>query len=232
MGGPTHKAVSSDSVSLGDLPRVRRALNRAVYYRHLKSYHAPVQLWVSEFGWDSKGPDPGGLPLALHARWTSEALYRSWLAGVSVFIFHQLRDRPVPGFAYQSGLYFCGVSALADDPNCERSTFSFNSDQAKPALRAAAFPFVAFAANGRITIWGRTPNSLPGTVTIQRKTSAGYKKLFNISTNGYGIFTRRFSSSMSRGYLRASLSVSMNSLPFSVVRVADRPAAPWGTVRG
>ena len=231
-GGPTHHAYSPNDVSLGDLGRMHKALVAAIRSGHLKSSHAPIQFWVSEFGWDSKGPDPGGVPLSLHARWTSEALYRAWRAGVSVFIFHQLRDRPVPGYAYQAGLYFCGAAALTDDSTCEKTTTSFDLDKAKPALRAATFPFTAFAANGRITIWGRTPSSLAGkTIVIERRTRSGYRRLFTMTSNGVGIFTKRFSSRLTSGFLRARMvSPSMASVPFSLAHIRDRPAKPWGSV--
>ena len=235
-GGPTHRAYSSNDASLGDLPRMHKALVSAIRSSHLKTNHGPVRFWVSEFGWDSKGPDPGGVPLSVHARWTSEALYRAWRAGVSVFIFHQLRDRPIPGAAYQAGLYFCGARALTDDPSCENNSFSFNSDVAKPALRAATFPFVAFAASGRITVWGRTPNSVGGeTIYIERKTSSGYRRMFTMTSNSYGIFTKRFSSSLTRGVFRARIvtgSPKIPSLGFSLVRPPDRKVNPFGSYLG
>jgi hypothetical protein len=232
QGGPTHHAVSTNNVSLGDLPRWHRAIVAAVKYKHLLTNHPPVRAWVSEFGWDSRGPDPEGVPMSLHARWTSEALYRAWLAGVSVFVFHQLRDRPLPTYAYQSGLFFCGVASVSiDDSHCEDSSFSFSSDVKKKSWTAAYFPFVAFAANGRIKIWGRTPNSTGGmSVLIERKTSSGYKKLFTLTANGVGIFMKTWSSSLSSGYLRARIANTQTaSLPFSLAHVKDRPADPWGT---
>ena len=61
-GGPRHHAVKSTDVSLGDLPKARSVLNAAVRARHVVSTH-PVQFWVTEFSWDSKPPDPRGVPL-------------------------------------------------------------------------------------------------------------------------------------------------------------------------
>jgi hypothetical protein len=232
-GGPTHHAVLAADVSLGDLPELHAAMRAGVRVGNVKS---GIQFWVGEFGWDSKGPDSLGVPLTRHARWISEALYRSWRAGVSIFIFHQLRDRPFPEAAYQSGLYFCGAPGLADDGfssnECEGSSFSFANDVKKAKTwRSAYFPFVAYAGGGRMTIWGRTPNSTPGvTILIQRKTSSGFKTIKTITANSVGIFSKRFISSMTRGYLRARYASDVNtfSLPFSVVRQRDRPAKPWG----
>jgi hypothetical protein len=229
QGGPTHHAVSPNNVSLGDLPEMRRALTAATRVGHLPT----VRFWVSEFGWDSRGPDSAGVPMARHARWTSEALYRAWLAGVSVFVFHQLRDRPLPKYPYQAGLYYCGAASVStDDWQCEASSFSFNSDVKKKSWRAAYFPFVAYAGNGRIKIWGRTPNSVGGKrIIIQRKLSGGrYRNLFGITANSVGIFTKSWSTSISSGYLRAKIANTVTtSLPFSVVPQRDRSADPWGT---
>jgi hypothetical protein len=234
-GGPTHKAISPNAVSLGDLPRWHAAIKAGFRYGHLITTRSSVQAWVTEFGWDSKGPDIYGVPLALHARWTSEALYRAWRAGIPVFIFHQLRDRPFKSDAYQSGMFYCGIAALTDDDQreCEGSSFSFANDVKKPSWRATYFPFVAFAANGRITIWGRTPGSIGGqTVVIERKTLSGsFRRMFAIKANSLGIFTKRFASSLTRGSLRARIgdvSSGTYSVPFSLTRVKDRPAKPWG----
>ena len=49
---------------------------------------------MTEFGWDSAPADPKGVPLQLHARWVSEALYRMWYSGVSLVTWYRLRDGP------------------------------------------------------------------------------------------------------------------------------------------
>ena len=102
-GDPTHKAGHPDSISLGDMPRMQRLLEVAVRRGRITSPGA-VKFWVTEFGWDTAPADPKGVPLGLHARWVSEALYRSWNAGVSLFVWYRLRDGPADG-AVQSGLW-------------------------------------------------------------------------------------------------------------------------------
>ena len=87
-------------------------------------------IWVTEFGWDTAPADPKGVPLALHARWVSEALYRMWNAGVSLVTWIQLRDDPLTTSYTQSGLYLRAREVQRDRP--------------KAALRAFRFPFVAF----------------------------------------------------------------------------------------
>jgi hypothetical protein len=227
-GGPTHHASNTNDISLGDLPRMRKALNAAASAGHVSP--APVQFWVGEFGWDSYMPDPKSLlPLSLHKRWTSEALYRAWKAGVSVFIWHQLRDEPLPARAYQAGLYFCRAKTTKDDNVCSGSTNSIANDVAKPSLQAFRFPFVAFKGTTKITLWGRTPGSVGGqVVTIQRRVSGTWRNMFNLTANDVGIFTRTWSSSLSsKAVLRAKLG-STASVGFSLTRVADRVVNPFG----
>ena len=102
-GDPTHKAGHPDSISLGDLPRMQKLLKTAVRQKRIVSRSA-VKFWITEFGWDTAPADPKGVPLGLHARWVSEALYRSWNAGVSLFVWYRLRDGPADG-PVQSGLW-------------------------------------------------------------------------------------------------------------------------------
>ena len=92
-GGPTHRASNRDAISLGDMLKMKRALNAAIEQGRFASSR-PVAFWVTEFGWDTAPADPKGVPLQLHARWVSEALYRMWYAGVSLVTWYRLRDGP------------------------------------------------------------------------------------------------------------------------------------------
>src|SRR5215211_598989 len=98
-GGPTHHANLPDDVSLGDMPEMKRVLDAAVRARAIQS-SGPVRFWVTEFSWDSNPPDPNGVPAALEARWTAEALHRMWLTGVSLVTWFQLVDDPVASSFY------------------------------------------------------------------------------------------------------------------------------------
>ena len=91
-GGPTHSAADPDEIALGDLPKLQRLLRAADRAGRIKSQSRLTPLWITEFGWDSKPPDPGGLPMRIHARWAAEAIYRAWKAGVSHFFWFEIRD--------------------------------------------------------------------------------------------------------------------------------------------
>ena len=152
---PTRHAYRPDDVSLGDLPEMRRLLRAAVRAGHVAS-NRNVEFWITEFSYDSKPPDAWGVPLRLHARWVSHALYQAWRSGVSLVTWWLLRDEPSgvhpDGAVAQSGLYFRGATLAEDRP--------------KPALQAFRFPFVAFKAPRGIRTWGRTPWGIRGRVIV------------------------------------------------------------------
>ena len=107
FGGPTHKAFHRDDVSLGDLDKMSSLLDAAKRVGHIRS-RSDIGFWVTEFSYDSRPGDPMGLPLELHARWVSEALYRMWSDGVSLVTWFLVYDQPFPQGMFQSGLYTRG----------------------------------------------------------------------------------------------------------------------------
>jgi hypothetical protein len=214
-GGPTKQAANPDDVSLGDLPDMRRLLEAAVAARHVVS-RQPMRFWVTEFSWDSNPPDPKGVPATLHARWVAEAMYRMWQSGVSLVTWFLIRDEPLEGSRNQSGLYL-------------NSGGSYASDRPKLALTAFRFPFVAFPSGARIFVWGRTPSGVPGRVTVEQRTAAGWFQLASLRANRYGIFTARLRPGLTRrGSLRARFAGS-TSLAFSLAKPRDfRLQTPFG----
>ena len=158
-GGPTHEG-GVDDVQLGGLSRLKALLRAADRAGRIKGRFRHTPLWIMEFSWDSKPPDPGGLPMKIETRWTAEALYRAWRAGISDFFWFSLRDSaPDPELPFsetlQSGLYFRGATVEQDQP--------------KQVLYAFRFPFVSFPHRKGLFFWGRTPNSKRGKVVIQVK---------------------------------------------------------------
>ena len=155
------------------------------------------------------------------ARWTSEAMFRAWKAGVSNFFWLSLRDWPRPeGLPYsqtnESGLYFRGPSLEQDEP--------------KRNLRAFRFPFVSFGKKHAISVWGRTPDSSAGNVTLSYRRSGGWKRLGVVKANRYGVFRRTFRTNLGRskrGVVRARYK-NATSVPFSLKPVRDRYQPPFG----
>jgi Concanavalin A-like lectin/glucanases superfamily len=178
-GGPTHKAKVRDDVSLGNLDEMSTMLGAATRAGHIMSAR-PVQFWATEFSWDTKPPDPLAVPLRLQARWVSEALYRMWKLGVGLVAWLQIRDAPYPEKGEQSGLWYYGGPRLACD------------DAKTPTLTSFHFPFVAYTGKKkRLTVWGRTPTSRPGLVTIQQLTPKGWRDIGKVHATAGGIFSGR-----------------------------------------
>jgi hypothetical protein len=216
-GGPITKARVHDDLPLGNMSDMREVLNTAIRAKHIVSSGA-VRLWITEFSWDSKPPDPKGVPAAMEARWISEALYRSWSNGVSLFNWFLVRDqRFTRDSFYQSGLYTISKS----DPT------NVALDKAKPALRAFRFPFVALRDSKKkntVSVWGRTPKSTAVSVQIQRKSGASWKLVKRLRANRYGIFQARFTKPAKTTMFRARLANGSDvSVPFSL----NAPKKPW-----
>ena len=211
-GGPQHRASVPGNVSIGNLGEVRRTLAAAVRAGRVQSHGSP-RFWVMEFGWNTRPPFAQGVPLALHARWVSEALYRMWLDGVSLVTWFQLRDDQsyVTGATFQAGLYF----HCARGPACDRP---------KPSLTAFRFPFVAFRNGARVLVWGRTPTSRPGRARIEQRRGARWLALGTLGADRFGIFTAQLRA-RGGGAVRAVFG-GARSLAFSLTRPPDRVVNP------
>ena len=113
------------------------------------------QIWATELSWESKPPDPEGIPDHLRATYMDGAFNELWSEGVNTVIWFNMRDQlPRPDFAstLQSGIFFAPDDSIQDDTP-------------KPSYPAYQFPFTAYLKKGKAQIWGLAP--APGPVTIQ-----------------------------------------------------------------
>jgi hypothetical protein len=175
--GPHYRALNPDDVSVGDLGKLTGAVRKAVATgRALPRRHKG--LYITEFSWDSKPPDPNGVPERLRARWISEVFQAFWRNGVSSVIWYQIRDAAGP-FAetFQSGLYTRGGTP-------------------KRGLRAFRFPFVATRKGG--TVWGRTPAA--GTVAVQVRSGGRWRTVLRLHAGAHSVFYRRLTVGRHRTY--------------------------------
>jgi hypothetical protein len=214
-GGPTHKAFGRDGVALGNLPQLRRIVQAARRFDHISS-HRHVQVWSTEFGWNSRPPCRTGVPMGLEERWVAESVYRVWSWHVGLYTWYQLVDFPHSN-PFQSGLYF------------RKHTFA--QDKPKPILNAFRFPFVAYKHGSRVYFWGKTPDSRIHTVHVQRSTSHGWKAVSTLVANHSGIFFRtiHLPQAKTSWRLRAQLvGASQHSPGFSLHFVGDRYYRPFG----
>lgn len=219
-GGPTHEGGVND-VELGDLPKLQTLLQEADRAGRIKGEFKRTPLWITEFSWDSNPPDPGGLSMKTESRWTAEALYRAWRAGVSHFFWYSLHDdRYESGQSFseslQSGLYFRGATLAEDQP--------------KEVLYAFRFPFVSYPTNRGLLFWGRTPSSKPGKVAIQLWRGHQWHEVATVHANKAGLFSGTALSHYGRnkrGAVRA-LYTGQSSVPFSMHPVPDFAHPPFG----
>jgi hypothetical protein len=219
-GGPTHSGPGADDVSLGDLPEMTKLLRAADKAGKIQNSSRRTPFWLTEFSWDSKPPDRGGLKSAIHARWLAEAFYRMYKAGVGMVIWFQLRDEArhsgrTDAELYQSGLYLRGGTIAGDRP--------------KRALSAFRFPFVALSTNKGFTFWGRLPDSRPGAVKIQVKDGGGgFRTVKSTRGRGGGVFEGNVRGDFGKAAQVRAKSGQGTSLPFSLKYVKDFYQPPFG----
>jgi hypothetical protein len=218
-GGPTHEGNVND-VELGDLDELTTLLKGADAAGRIHGAFPRTPLWIMEFAWDSKPPDPGGLKMKIETRWAAEALHRAWRTGIEKFFWYSLRDaapEPRPfSETLQSGLYFRGATIEQDRP--------------KKVLFAFRFPFVAYPRQKGLYFWGRTPTSKRGRVRIQLLEGGRWRTALVTRADAAGIFAglipRRYGRHK-RGAARAVYQ-GQSAIPFSMRPVPDFPQPPFG----
>lgn len=223
-GSPAHEGGVND-VQLGDLEKLQKLLRAADRAGRIKSQFKRTPLWLTEVSWDSRPPDPGGLPMSILKRWTSEALYRAWQAGIGTFMWYSLRDGEhfpdTPSYLMpESGLFFRGPTVAQDQP--------------KASLYAFRFPFVAYPRKKGLAFWGRTPNSKGGKVVIQLRRGKGWRKAVAVRADRFGIFQGLAPTGYGRnkrGAVRAHFGKG-GSVPFSMRPVPDFRHPPFGAEIG
>ena len=127
VGNPQRRALNADDVSTPDIGKLREILRKAQRSGRALPRKPRKPIWATEIWWDSKPPDPNGVPERKHARWLAQSLYLLWQQRVERVVWFLIRDQAGNGnFAIggQSGLY----------------TYD---GEPKLARRAFAFPFVA-----------------------------------------------------------------------------------------
>jgi hypothetical protein len=219
-GGPNHQG-HVDDVELGDLEKLQELILAADRAGRIKGRFPVTPLWNTEFSWDSNPPDPGGLPMRILSRWTAEALYQGWSAGISHFFWYSLRDDardPDAPFAetLESGLYFRGATPAENQP--------------KPSMYAFRFPFVAYAEKTGFSFWGRTPDSKGGTVLIQIWLGGSWRDASVARADRNGIFEGAVETSYGpnkHGTVRAQYR-DETAIPFSLHPVRDFHQPPFG----
>jgi hypothetical protein len=173
VGAPSTAALNADDVSIpdmGKLTRILRVAERAG--QALPRIHH--QVWVTETGYNTKPPNPQGVPVVQAAHWLAQALELLWNQGVSLITWNTIVDQaPVPSYSLtsQSGVYYLNGAP-------------------KPALQAFVLPLVAARENhDHVMVWIRSPAS--GLLTIQSRDAGGGWRTLQASrvSAGYTLLT-------------------------------------------
>ena len=125
VGGPERSAISPFDVSTPNIGRITKIVRRAVRAKTVRPAR-PKPFWSTEIWWDSKPPDPDGVPAHRHARFVTKSIYLPLEAGRQRLLWWYIRDQShATGFdgTQQSGLFF-------------------RDGRAEPAFRAFRFPFL------------------------------------------------------------------------------------------
>jgi hypothetical protein len=171
-GSPTQHALLPENVAIPDLRKLTRIVQAARARRTLRPAGAKG-VWITELSWDSRPPDPDGVPESVRARWLQDALYSLWRQGASTICWFLLRDQPpIPSFdsTYQSGLYHF-------DGRAKRSAAAFR------------LPLALRRAGGRVAAWVRSPGA--GPVTIERRDGGDWTKIGTLRRTSGTIFEGR-----------------------------------------
>ena len=169
-GGPLRSGPLPGDVSTPDLGRLVPIFRAAEKLGTVSGGSHPV--WVTEFWWDSKPPNPVGAPLLTQARWIEQSLYLFWKAGASLAVNFQIGDsaaRPDVHAGLQSGVYF-------------------SDGRPKPSLTAVQFPFVTERLNPQtLTAWGKAPEA--GKLRIQKKQGSRWVTVKKLQAGKGMVFT-------------------------------------------
>ena len=171
--GPFAPALNGDDVSIPDIDKLTRPLRRAERAGRI-SPRGRKPVWVTEVSFDSRPPDPNGVPERRHAQWLAETFFVLWRQGVDLITWFQIRDQPgEPSFGttYQSGVYL-------------------RDGTPKMAQLAFAFPMVARRGRARTTtLWARAPEA--GRIVFERRLGGRWRQVAAASVARHGVVTRR-----------------------------------------
>lgn len=184
---PTASDPGADRVQVGELGKLSSLLAEL----HKRGRLArPLPLYITEYGYDTDPPDPGGIPPALQARYAGSSLLLAWRNAQVRSFAHFLLDDMGPltsepagsaarWLGHQSGLYSSG-------------------GRAKPvAIRSFTLPFMAEALRGSdgraavVTFGQVRPGRGSQAVRLQQGgPHRRWRTVACLGTDGQGIYRR------------------------------------------
>ena len=173
VGAPDTRALNPDDVSIPDMGKLTKIL-RVAERGGTALPHIRHQLWVTETGYNTRPPNPKGIPVGEDARWLEQTLELLWRQGVSLVTWEDIVDQPPnPSyfFSSQSGVFYL-------------------DGRPKPALATFRFPLVAWRQRGTVQIWGRVPSG--GRLTLEVQDGNNWKTISSLNVHTGSTFLTHF----------------------------------------
>jgi hypothetical protein len=176
--GPRFVPPDRDDVTIGVLPRLTRALDRA---GRAGAIRRGAGVFLTEFGIQSK-PDPYvGVSLKRQAEYIAQAeriaFHNRRVRSFSQYLLHDDHPRSGPASARYSGF---------------ESGLRHSDGRAKPAYEGFRLPLAATRRGRTVRLWGITrPHRARGTVRILYKSGKRWKQLKDVRSGAHGVFRAR-----------------------------------------
>jgi hypothetical protein len=186
--GPLFRPKEPNDVTIGVIGRLVTALNRAERAGAV-SRRLPIHL--TEFGIQSFPDRIQGVDLARHSDYRSIAERIAWSTPqVVAFSQYLLRDdAPVPG-----------APSVARYPGFE-SGLRTNAGKSKPALSGFRLPLAALRRGSGVSLWGLVrPAGTTTQARVEYRAGSSWRRLFTVTTDSRGYFTRTTSFRSGRRY--------------------------------
>ncbi len=190
--GPWFEPPSPNDVTIGVLPRLTRALDRATRARAF-TRGSKMPVWLTEFGIQSTPDRYFGVSLTKQLEYRAIAERMAWFnPRVRAFSQYLLRDdRPVEGETGRSR--YGGFE----------SGLRFSTGREKPALASFRLALAALRSGSRVSIWGvvrPADGREDATVLYGDRGSRTFKQLKRVRTDAQGYFTFRTQFKKGRRY--------------------------------
>jgi hypothetical protein len=186
--GPLFKPKQPNDVTIGVIGRLVSALDRAA---RANAVDSRLRIHLTEFGIQST-PDPiVGVSQARQSDYRAIAERLAYdQPRVVAFSQYLLRDDPPRE----------GVPVALRYPGFE-SGLRTNTGKAKAALTGFRLPLAALRRGSRVSLWGLVrPATGTTTATVEYRSGSSYKKLFTVTTDSRGYFTRNTTFRSGRRY--------------------------------
>jgi Cellulase (glycosyl hydrolase family 5) len=173
--GPRFKPENKDDVTIGVLPRLTTALDKAADAGALPA-HLPV--YLTEFGIQSTPDKISGVSLAKQAAYLAISEHMAYVnPRVAAFSQYLLSDDPPRSDGYRYGGFESGLRSA--------------DGKAKPAYEGFRLPLAVEIYGTSDVLWGLVrPQRAVSSVTVERKPKgASWQKLKTLNTTSTGVYS-------------------------------------------